>query len=226
MERPNLDQVRSHYLFHSLSPEMLRDILVSSRILELSAEQHLFMQGEDADQFFMVSEGQIKLSRLTMEGNEKVIEILHPGQTFAEAIMFMRSHVYPVTATALSHTKVYSFRCKAFMNMLDAQPELYHTLLGNLAMRLRKQLQEIENLTMKNASYRVVNFFKNKLEEGDTIEDNVIRLNVQKQVIASRLSIQPETLSRILANLKKQGIVESEGRDILIRDVDALYDYE
>ena len=93
--------------------------------------------------------------------------------------MFMRSHVYPVTATALSHTKVYSFRCKAFMNMLDAQPELYHTLLGNLAMRLRKQLQEIENLTMKNASYRVVNFFKNKLEEGDTIEDNVIRLNVQ-----------------------------------------------
>lgn len=226
MERPNLDQVRSHYLFHSLSPEMLRDILVSSRILELSAEQHLFMQGEDADQFFMVSEGQIKLSRLTMEGNEKVIEILHPGQTFAEAIMFMRSHVYPVTATALSHSKVYSFRCKAFMNMLDAQPELYHTLLGNLAMRLRKQLQEIENLTMKNASYRVVNFFKNKLEEGDTIEDNVIRLNVQKQVIASRLSIQPETLSRILANLKKQGIVESEGRDILIRDVDALYDYE
>ncbi len=226
MERPSLDQVRSHYLFTSLSPEMLRDILVSSRILELTTEQHIFMQGEDADQFFMVAEGQIKLSRLTMEGNEKVIEILHPGQTFAEAIMFMRSHVYPVTATALSPSKVYSFRCKAFLNMLDAQPELYHTLLGNLAMRLRKQLQEIENLTMKNASYRVVNFFKNKLEEGDTIEDNVIRLNVQKQVIASRLSIQPETLSRILANLKKQGIAESEGRDILIKDVDALYDYE
>lgn len=226
MDRPSIDQVKSHYLFASINPNLLEEVLSTSRTLNLSAEQHVFMQGEEADQFFLVAEGQIKLSRLTMEGNEKVIEILHPGQTFAEAIMFMRSHSYPVTATALSKAKVFSFRCKTFLSILESQPGAFYSLVGNLAMRLRRQLQEIENLTMKNASYRVVNFFKQELEGNENRDDNVIKLDVQKQVIASRLSIQPETLSRILANLKKQGIAESEGRDILIHDIDALYNYE
>lgn len=226
MVKSTIEDVRSHYLFASIEGEALEEVLQTSRTLSLSPEQHLFMQGEEADHFYLVAAGQVKLTRLTMEGNEKVIEILQPGQTFAEAIMFMRAHSYPVTATALSQAKVFAFRCQTFMHILDSHPGLCQTLLGNLAMRLRRQLQEIENLTMKNASYRVVNFFINELEKSENLNETVIRLNVQKQVIASRLSIQPETLSRILANLKKQGIVESEGRDILIKDVNALRDYE
>ncbi|MCP5205960.1 MAG: Crp/Fnr family transcriptional regulator [Hahellaceae bacterium] len=226
MVKPTIEEVRSHYLFTAIEGSALEEVLQTSRTLTLSPEQHIFMQGEEADHFYLVAEGQVKLTRLTMEGNEKVIEILQPGQSFAEAIMFMRAHSYPVTATALSNAKVFAFRSQAFMHILDSHPGLCQSLLGNLAMRLRRQLQEIENLTMKNASYRVVNFFKNELDKSENQGDNVIRLNVQKQVIASRLSIQPETLSRILANLKKQGIVESEGRDILIKDVNALIDYE
>lgn len=226
MTKPTIEEIRSHYLFEALDASALDEVLHTSRTLELPPESHIFMQGEEADHFYLVAKGQIKLTRLTMEGNEKVIEILQPGQSFAEAIMFMRANSYPVTATSLSQASVFAFKSQAFMNILDSHPKVCQSLLGNLAMRLRRQLQEIENLTMKNASYRVVNFFINELEKSENQDETVIRLNVQKQVIASRLSIQPETLSRILANLKKQGIAESEGRDILIKDVQALRDYE
>lgn len=226
MSKPTLEEIRSHYLFNSIETSALDEVLQTSRTLNLSPEQHIFMQGEEADHFYLVAEGQVKLTRLTMEGNEKVIEILQPGQSFAEAIMFMRAHSYPVTATTLSQARVFAFKSQAFMHILEKHPDVCQSLLGNLAMRLRRQLQEIENLTMKNASYRVVNFFKNELDKNGNQDETVIRLNVQKQVIASRLSIQPETLSRILANLKKQGIAESEGRDILIKDVQALREYE
>ncbi|MCP5160118.1 MAG: Crp/Fnr family transcriptional regulator [Hahellaceae bacterium] len=220
-----LEHIKKHYLFTTLSAEDLRNMAKSARLLELEADQHLFFQGEKADHFYLILGGQIKLTRLTPDGNEKVIEILTQGQTFAEAVMFMQKDEYPVTATAISPAQVFSFHNRVFMEILQGNNETCMHLLGDLALRLRYRLQEIENLTMKNATYRVVRFFMNELEKQDN-RTNSVELSIQKQLIASRLSIKPETLSRIFSTLKAQNILETQGKTILIKDVNRLKSYE
>lgn len=221
-----VEQIKKHYLFSTLSPEDLLRIAKSSKVMDVDADQHIFFQGEQAEHFYLIMSGQIKLTRLTPDGNEKVIEILMPGQTFAEALMFMNRHEYPVTATGINNSRVFQFNAKQFMEILESNPKTCLQLLGDLAMRLRGRLQEIENLTMKNATYRVVRFFLSELEKHPEEDNNRVELSIQKQLIASRLSIKPETLSRIFSSLKAQGILETQGKTITIRDVELLRDYE
>jgi len=219
------EQIKKHYLFSGLSETGLTDVARISKLIEIEADQHLFFQGEKAEHFYLILSGQVKLTRLTPDGNEKVIEILMPGQTFAEAVMFMKKDGYPVTATSISDAKVFSFNSKHFLEILEDNPKTCLSLLGDLALRLRSRLNEIESLTMKNATYRVVRFFLNELEkQGET--NSRVELSIQKQLIASRLSIKPETLSRIFHTLKDREIMETQGKTIIIKDVEKLKSFE
>jgi CRP/FNR family transcriptional regulator, dissimilatory nitrate respiration regulator len=218
-------QLRRHYLFSAFTEPELKTMAQSTRGIELETGQHLFFQGQKADHFYLVIQGQIKLTRLTPDGNEKVIEIILSGQTFAEAVMFMNREEYPVTATAISPTQLYSFQNRAFMEILRNNNEVCFRLLGDVSMRLRGRLQEIENLTMKNAAYRVVRYFLNELEKQPGSPDTM-ELAIQKQLIASRLSIKPETLSRIFSTLRDQGIIDMQGKALRIVDVERLKAFE
>lgn len=225
LDELKLEQIKKHYLFSGLSEKALVEVARTTKLCELEPDQHLFFQGEQADHFYLILSGQVKLTRLTPDGNEKVIEILMPGQTFAEAVMFMHKDDYPVTATSISDAKVFSFNSKHFLSVLEENPKTCLSLLGDLALRLRGRLNEIENLTMKNATYRVVRFFLNELEkQGET--NSRVELSIQKQLIASRLSIKPETLSRIFHTLKDRQILETQGKIIVIKDVEKLKSFE
>ncbi len=218
------DQFKDHYLFSALGPNELADVANAARLRVLDPNENLFFQDDPAERFFLIRKGQVKLARLTPEGNEKVVDIFGPGQTFAEATLFMEKQVYPVTASAVDRAEVIGFSSRHFLELLTTNTDTCIHMLGDLAMRLRRRLREIEHLSMKNASYRVVHFLLNELDSAPDA-DGRLQLKVQKQVIASRLSIKPETLSRIFQALREEGIVETEGRSIRIRDVDALRHY-
>lgn len=224
IEQKKLELIKRHYLFADMSEQHIQEIAQTSRVIDYASGAIMFSQGENAAHFYMVLSGQIKLTRLTMDGNEKVIEIITPGQTFAEAVMFMKRENYPVTATCVMPTSVISFQNKCFMQILRSSNETCINLLGDLAMRLRGRLMEIENLTMKNATYRVVRYFILQLE-GRGSDKHMLELPIQKQLIASRLSITPETLSRILHTLTESGIIENRGKTIVIPDFDRLTNY-
>ncbi len=217
--------LRRHYLFNKLSEDELARIGEHAQIIDLEAGENLFFQDTEAEYFYQVHSGQIKLSRLNPDGNEKVIEILSPDETFAEAVMFMNIRRYPVTATAVTPSTVYAFRSQVFLDIVRNNNDLCLRLLGDMAMRLRSRMHEIEQLTMKNATYRVVRYFVHELERAGK-ESGELELSVQKQLLASRLSIKPETLSRILAALRDQGLIQSQGKKIVILDPEALRNYE
>lgn len=225
LDRQDLPSWKNHYLFTALTDAERQNVARTSRVVQLDAGEHLFFQGQEATQFFLVLEGQIKLTRLTTDGNEKVIEFLMPGQTFAEAVMFMNREEYPVTATAISPARVQTFQNQAFMEILRNNNDACIRLLSDVCTRLHNRLHEIENLTMKNATYRVVRYFLNEWEAHPNRQQRV-SLPIQKQLLASRLSIKPETLSRILSALKDQGIVESHGKEVTIIDVERLKAFE
>jgi len=219
--RDILDEFQHIALFEALDDMQLEKILVTSRKITLSAKSILFEKGTHAEAFYLLHSGQIKLFNLSSEGDEKVIEIIYPLQTFAEAIMFMPKQFYPVSAEAITDCELFRFDMKFFRELLDNSKETCFRLLSIMGKHLHARVNEINNLTLHNATYRLVIYLLGQLPD-DATALSAIHLSTPKNIIAARLSIKPETFSRIMLNLSKQGLIEVHGTDISLLDVNGL----
>jgi CRP-like cAMP-binding protein len=206
-----------------LTETQLGQIIKSSQLHHYAAKAPLFEAGTVADRFYLVRKGQIKLFCMSAEGDEKVVEIVYPQQTFAEAIMFMKKMKYPVSAEAIVETEVYSFNMKSFQQLLHDSNETCLKLLASMSQRLHTRIDDINNLTLHNATYRLVIYLLEQLPP-DAVTLSAIHLSTPKSVIASRLSIQPETFSRILTRLSAKQLISVKGNDVTLLDVDGLRD--
>lgn len=221
-DRNLLADLRRAPLFSELDDAQLDALSPAVHTQDLAVGEVLFTQGQSADRFFLVRSGQMKLARVSPDGDEKIIEIIQPGQTFAEAVMFMgMKGRYPVNAQALSETRLFAIEQKSFLDMLRASPELCFKLMGALSLRLHALVNQIEALTLQNATYRLVMYLLDQVPQ-DVQHSPQITLTTPKGAIASRLAIQPETFSRLLARLRDSGLVEVRGHHIVLRDLKAL----
>lgn len=209
------------YLFTALDEAQLRTIQASMQEVTLDEGQILFEHNQPADKFYLLIEGQIKLYRLSEDGDEKVIEIIRPGQTFAEAVMFMSGKVFPVNADALVNSKLLSFSSTVFKGVLHDSVDTCFRLMGGMSQRLHQRLNEIDSLTLHNATYRLVTYLLGELPDGVLTSTEIV-LTTPKHVIASRLSIKPETFSRILTRLSRDGLIVVRGNSIVLADLDRL----
>lgn len=205
-------------LFASLNDTQLDRVARRAVRVRLQDGESLFEQGDPAERFYLVTGGQIKLYRLSPAGNEKVIEIVMPGSTFAEALMFLERPHYPVGAQALGAAGVISVDAVDFADMLKGSVETCFLLLGDMSQRLRGLLREIDELSLHSATCRIAAYLVNLLPND---RDNV-DLPVPKQVLASRLSVKPETFSRIMKSLSDQKIIKVSGSRIEVLDRDQL----
>lgn len=217
--------LRSHHLFEPLDDEQLDELLAASQLVNMDKGEPLFHQGEPAHSFYFVISGCIKIFRLTPDGQEKIFEIISDRQTFAEAMILMDTPNYVASAQAVAPTQLYRFSKVAYMRLLQANQGLTFALLGKLCIRLHQRLNEIETLSLKNATHRVVRYLITelvKLRPGETC----LELPVAKQLVAGQLSIQPETFSRIIHRLSDEGIIAIDGRHIEVLDRARLEQFE
>jgi len=209
------------YLFSALAPEDFQRMVDTAQVLRLGRGERLFDQGERASRFFLVRSGQVKLYRLSPLGHEKLIDIVGPGRTFAEAVMFMESGSYPVFAEALGPAELIAFDNETFLDLIRHSTAACLRLLASMSVHLQALLGEIEGLTLHNASFRVVTYLLSHARE--TRGGTALRLDLPKSVLAARLSIKPETFSRILADLRDRGLITVQGQTITLRDREGLH---
>ena len=213
-----IDELRSAILLSGLADEQLERVAAHATRVDLDEGQWLFSQGDQARRFFFVLRGQVRLFRLSPEGAEKVIEIVSPGQTFAEALMFLNAPRYPVCAAALEPAKVIAIDSRAFSAMLRESVDTCFVLLGALSQRLRGLIGEIDNLTLHTAKSRVARYLLAHVPEGR----RAFELDVRKSVLASRLSVKPETFSRVIKQLSQDKIITVHGGHFTVIDREEL----
>lgn len=212
-----IEDLKRAMLFARLSDEQLQRVASHGRRVHLSEGESLFEQGDPAERFFLVLSGQIKLYRLSAAGNEKVIEIVLPGHTFAEALMFLDRPRYPVGAMALQPADLISLDAKDFVDMLAGSVQTCFLLMGDMSQRLRGLIQEIDDLSLHSATCRVAGYLLTQAESVGEFE-----LQIPKQTLASRLSVKPETFSRIIKDLSNKGVLKVKGSRVRIHDRSAL----
>jgi CRP-like cAMP-binding protein len=219
------DFLRRNYLFAGLPADHLEDIVEQASLMTVQSGQMLFNRGDPARHFFLVIEGRIELSVVSPTGDKKIIDVIGPGHTFAEAIMFRQQGAFPVSAFGMEDTQLIRIENQRYLQALKKDAAACLVLLGDVSRRLHWQLQEIENLSITNATHRLVRFLLERLEV--TTEDRgIIDLDISRQAIAAMLSIKPETLSRLLRRLVDSGILVADGRSLHVSSVAMLKQFE
>jgi CRP-like cAMP-binding protein len=218
-----MDALHKNVLFSGLNEEQFKKVAASSKVMSLKVGEVLFRQQQAAKYFYLLTAGDIKLYRLSPDGAEKVIELIRAGQTFAEAVMFMRVGNYPVNAQALTDSQLIRVEMSVFRELLEHSPQTSLKVLGLMSRRLHGLVKEIEELTLQNAKMRVVQFLLRELPENAS-EPCQLQWNAPKNVIASRLSVRPETFSRILQQLMQENLIRIDGKNIEVLDITGLKD--
>jgi CRP-like cAMP-binding protein len=213
-----IEQLRATPLLSRLNEAQLQRVAARASIRRLGEDEWLFRQGSPARHLYLVEQGLIRLFRISPEGDEKVIEIVSPGQTFAEALTFMNAPRYPVCAAALEASRVVAIDAADFSAMLRESVDTCFVVLAALSQRLRALIGEIDNLTLHTATSRVARYLLAHCPE----DRRAFALDIPKGVLASRLSIKPETFSRVTKQLKQGGIISVTGAHITLLDREAL----
>ncbi len=208
-------QVVRNYLFAHLTPDELAVVLRQAEARQFAPGEGVFRQGENAAHFFLVTSGQVRLYRISPTGEEKVIDLIRPGNLFAEAVSFMGGR-YPVHAAAVDQVRLASFAFDDLNRALHDSPGLAFRMMGGMAMRIHGLVNEIDHLACGSAGQRLVYYLLDLLR--DAPDPKRIHLRVPKNVVASRVGVKPETLSRLLARLKESGILEVRDEWLIVHD--------
>jgi CRP/FNR family transcriptional regulator, dissimilatory nitrate respiration regulator len=213
-----IEDLRNAPLLSRLTDEQLERVRKRAVQRRLDEGELLFAQGAAAERFYLVQSGQMRLFRLAPDGSEKVIEIVSPGQTFAEALMFLEAPRYPVSAAALAPTRLIAIDAADFAAMLRGSMDTCFVVMGALSQRLRALIGEIDELTLHSAKGRVARWLLARCPA----DRRALVLDVPKGVLASRLSIQPETFSRVAKQLATDGVIDVQGAHVTVLDREAL----
>ena len=212
-------------LFQQLRDGEIANLAASAREVSLYKGQILFQRGALLDGFYVIVHGQIKLAFSSPQGHEKVVAIVGPGESFGEAAMFMERPC-PVFAQALENTHLLYIAKQGIFAAIDHDSAFARRMLAGLSMRLRGLIHDVEDYSLHSSTQRVIGFLL-QLAAGTPASGSVIfELPASKHVIASRLNLTPETLSRILHGLIESGLITVLGRRIVVKDMARLRQFD
>ena len=201
-------------LFSELSEEDIQLVTRYTRERQVARGEVLFQRGDLPHGFYFVVSGQVKLAFSSSQGTEKVVEIIGAMQSFGEAVMFM-NHPYPVFAEALSETVLVHVGQAVVSELIDQDSTFARKLLAGMAIRLHGLIQDVETYSLRSSTQRVIGYL---LQVADNDAPCEIALPTSKQVIASRLNLTPETLSRIFHDLSDAGLITVQGKRVRLHD--------
>ena len=213
-------------LFKEMDPAEIERIAQGARETTVERGDPVFQRGDPCNGFYVVVYGQVKLALTSPQGIEKVVELIGPGQSFGEAVMFM-NRPYPVFAQALADSLLLHISKQVVFDGLEREPAFARKMLAGLSIRLHRLLQDVESFSLRSSAQRVIGYLLQQSQELEaSANDFHFNLPANKNIIASTLNITPETFSRVLHNLSEAGLVAVKGKDVHILDVEKLRAYD
>ncbi len=203
-------------------PETLREAVLDDAVVRHYPKGAvLFEYGDRVTRFFAVLSGWTKLYRLQADGTEVILEVMGPGQTFAELAMYSDCG-YPATAEMATGGRLASFSSDTFLDLVHECPDLADAMLSDISAHLQRFIDRVESSHCRTTPQRLAEFLLRHCKAETSEETPVsVQLPFPKQLIANLLGMQPETFSRAAAALQARGVA-MKGRKVRIRNLEAL----
>jgi CRP-like cAMP-binding protein len=186
----------------------------------------VFFENEEGDSFFMILEGRIKVTILGDDGREVILSMLGPGDFFGEMAL-LDNEPRSATAIAVEETELLSLHRNDFQTVLTDNRSITTALIKILTARLRRANHQISTLALLDVYGRVARVIVDMArEEGRRLRDGRIAFRrATHQEIANRIGTTRETVTRMLKDLERQGLIHIEGKEIVVEpDFEKVFD--
>lgn len=218
-----IELLKNSLLFSGLDDKDLESLATISVRKGFVKGDSLFGEGDKATGFYLLVTGHIKMCRVSPEGREKVLHFVRPGETFAEAAFFGDGS-YPAEARAVENGEAVFLPKQGFMELMNTNPQFTLNLVASLSLSLRRFARQIEELAFADVASRLASFLVQRAEEKSTTYNGItyLELGIKKGELAAKLGTAGETISRTFRKMKEEGIIELEGRNVTILQMDRL----
>jgi CRP-like cAMP-binding protein len=206
-------------LLQNLSDESLGQVARISVQQSFQAGELLFVDGDECKGSFLILEGQVKVFKYAETGREQIMGMLGPGDYLAGVPAF-DGYQYAANAKALGPLTVLFLPRAPFLELVRREPTLSFNLLTIFSHHLRRFAQLIETLSLKEVSGRIATYLLLLSHQSGNRE--VVELAITKAQLAAFIGTVPETLSRVLQKMGRDGLLKLDGNTITILDFQAL----
>lgn len=210
-------------LVRGLSPEAVAEILAAATRRHLRAGEALFRQGDPVDALQVVGAGQVKLSQLTVEGDEVVVCTLGPGEIVA-GVALLEKRIFPISGIAVIDSLVWIWGRERIHQLAARHPRLRDNVLTTIADRMQTSLARIRELATEKASQRVARALLRLAQElGRPVDEGVlIDRPLSRQDVADLAGASMYTVSRLLARWARGGVLDVGRQRVVVRSIERL----
>lgn len=197
------DVIRLAPMFSALPSDALDVLLAQSELLALSRRSTLFEQDEPAATFYLVLDGWVKLYRMTTGGDEAVVGVFKRSDSIAE-VPCLTGGDYPVSGATVTDARLLAVPTRGITELIRSRPEIGLAMLASTSLHLKRLVEQIEELKARTGPQRLAAFLIDLAprERGAC----TIALPYEKLLIAGRLGMKPESLSRAFQRLRSLGV--------------------
>lgn len=194
---------KASMLLRSLPDPIVRRLLTDASTREYDRGETVFLQGEEAQVIHVVLEGWVKLYRVAPNGNEAVVNVFTRGHSFGEAVAF-RHDSYPVSSEAVTDCRLLLISARTFISTMMQEPEICVAVLSSTFLHLHQLVGQVEQIKAQTGAQRVAEFLLELCHDDEG--GCTVTLPYDKVLIAGRLGMKPESLSRAFGKLKSVGV--------------------
>ena len=214
---------KSEGIFCNLDQLILKDVSLNKVVNTYKKGQTLFLEGTPSFGIFCISQGNIKISKMGENGRESIVKIATKGDVLGPRGLFTDSN-YNTTATALEDSAVCFIDKKYISQLLGSNPTMAMNLLSKLSMDLETSESKLASLSYKNVREKLAGTLLDLMKTHGKAENGQIRIDLKltRQELASLIGTATETLIRVLSEFKEEGLVELQGKNIYILNLDKL----
>ncbi len=213
-----IDALRLVPLFSALDESELEELLRVCLVREFPAGSQVISSAEPAESFYVILSGEVKIYKTSSHGDEQILHMYGPGQTFGEAAMWANIKI-PAKAETITAAAILIVRRGALKAMIEKNAEIALAMMAGLSGKLQEFNQLIAQLSLRDVPGRLAAFI---LQQAGDVEGDCLKLSQSKKQLAAQLGTVPETLSRALKKLKAAQWIDVQGSTITILNRSAL----
>jgi CRP/FNR family transcriptional regulator len=213
----DLDYIKKVPIFAELSEEELEMVAKLVKTRKYRKNMFIFTEGEPGEAVYFVKTGKVKISKMVEDGREHVLNIMQEGDIFGEVVLFNGGN-YPATSEVIEDAEVGILRNEDLENLMRQNVDIAIDMLKIMSRRLKNASSQIRDLALKDALSRTAGLLL-KLSEAfgtETEEGVVINLSLNRQELANMVGLTRETVTRVLSDLKRTKVIETDKNQITI----------
>ncbi len=206
-------------LFKNLSDEELKELEPYLVTTTFKKKEDVFAEGDQPEWFYIVSRGKVKITKLSHEGKEIILEIISPNDIFG-GVAVLRNFPYPANAVAMEDSEVVKISRKNLMRLVDRFPNLMYCIALQLGDRMKSSYDSLKNIALERVEARIAALLLKLVGKVgvDTKDGLLIDMRLTKQDVADMVGTTVETSIRTFSKFKKQGLVSDRDGKIIIKD--------